>query len=51
MECIYISPPLWDRGFGHVKRFCNLKEVVQKVVEEQELKHSHYSHSVLSLSR
>lgn len=39
MECIYILPLLWDKGFGHVKWFYNLKEVVQKAVEEQELKH------------
>lgn len=48
MECIYISPLLWDKGFRPVKRFYKFKEVVQKAVEEQEL--SHYSQSVFSHS-
>lgn len=39
MECISISPLLWDKGFGHVKIFYNVKEVIQKAVEEQELEH------------
>lgn len=37
MECIYISPLLWDKSFGPVQRFYNLVEVSQKAVEEQEL--------------